>query len=139
MTTIHGLDEAVRVLTRIGEEGERIASREIVAGALDVQAGAKRMTPVDTGRLRNSIAVAESEPEVAARSAAAGPQAEAPNAVRPGMLRAVIGTNVEYAREVHFGTRAMGARPFLVPALEVERPKVLRRLRRALRDLERGP
>lgn len=55
---------------------------------------AKKDAPVDTGRLRNSIAheVVDSEAAV------------------------YIGTNVEYAPYVELGTSRMAARPFLGPA-----------------------
>ena len=57
---------------------------------------AKRLCPVDTGRLRNSItnAVVESEKAV------------------------YIGTNVEYAPYVELGTRRQEAQPFLKPAAQ---------------------
>lgn len=153
-TTIHGLEEAVRKLKAIGAEGERIASKEIVASALDVQAEAKRILTrtkaVDTGRLRNSIAVGEFETEIIVNSeTATGTEpglksggsaggAEAPNAIRAGMLNAVIGTNVHYAAAIHFGTRRVAPRPYLVPAVEMVRPKMLRRLEKSLKKLEDG-
>ena len=148
-TSVTGVQEAMAKLREIGAEGERIASREVVAAALDVQATAKTIITeteaVDTGRLRNSIAVAESETGVVSQSNAAtggppgsGEGTEATNAIRPGMLSAWIGTNVEYAKEIHFGARGMAARPFLVPSVEEHRPKLLRRLRAEIKALERA-
>ena len=58
---------------------------------------AKRLCPVDTGRLRNSITHAifdEADPY------------------------AVIGTNVEYAAAVEYGTSKRKAHPYLHPAAE---------------------
>lgn len=57
---------------------------------------AKKLCPVDTGRLRNSITHAVSSSE---------------NAV-------YVGTNVEYAPHVELGTRHMDAQPFLRPAAQ---------------------
>lgn len=57
----------------------------------------KRLCPVDTGRLRSSIAS-----EMGGDS--------------QGMV-ARVGTNVEYARHVEFGTRRMRPRSFLRAAL----------------------
>lgn len=54
---------------------------------------AKKICPVDTGRLRNSIA----------------------NATTPDT--AYIGTNVEYASYVELGTSRMKAKPYLKPAI----------------------
>ena len=61
---------------------------------LVAEGAAKRICPVDTGRLRNSITHAfEDESSVA------------------------IGTNVEYAPYVHNGTSRLAGRPFLVDAV----------------------
>ena len=59
------------------------------------EAYAKEICPVDTGRLRNSIAHAQ----VDARTEA-------------------VGTNVEYAPYVELGTRYQRAQPYLRPAVE---------------------
>ena len=57
---------------------------------------AKRLCPVDTGRLRNSIThTTRSEP---------GPVA-------------YVGTNVEYAPYVELGTKRTKAQPYLKPAI----------------------
>ena len=66
------------------------AVRDLV---LLVEAEAKKLCPVDTGKLRASIT-----PVI--ESWAAG----------------YIGTNTEYAPYVEFGTRKMAAQPFLEPA-----------------------
>lgn len=90
------------LLKRAIEESTGPVMRELTKVAVRVSAEAKRLCPVDTGRLRNSITFgvdADSQ----------GPYA-------------VIGTNVEYAPYVEFGTRYQRAQPFLRPAVS----KVLR-------------
>jgi hypothetical protein len=72
-------------------------AKDLVKRALKCQATAKRLCPVDTGRLRSSIAW---RLETDARG-----------------LHAVVGTGVTYAAYVEFGTRYMRARPYLRPAL----------------------
>lgn len=67
----------IRALTIIGMKAENYA---------------KKLCPVDTGRLRNSISHATDEDT------------------------AYIGTNVEYAPYVELGTSRMKERPFLKPA-----------------------
>ena len=52
------------------------------------------IVPVDTGRLRGSIAVEEDE----------------------NKMEVMIGTDVKYAPYVEFGTCKMAARPYLRPA-----------------------
>lgn len=68
--------------------------RGLTAVGMTAEAHAKKEAPVDTGRLRNSIA----------------------NAVDADEKAVYIGTNVEYAPYVELGTSRMAARPFLRPA-----------------------
>jgi len=69
----------------------------ILRAAIQVERNAKRLCPVDTGRLRSSISH---------------------DLGRDGRgLVGSVGTNVEYAPHVEFGTRYMRAQPFLRPAL----------------------
>lgn len=56
---------------------------------------AKKLCPVDTGNLRNSITYT----------------------VRDGEYATYIGTNVEYANYVENGTSKMAAQPYLKPAV----------------------
>lgn len=76
-------------------------ARDLAERAIAVEAAAKRLCPVDTGRLRASITWAIEHDE-------------------QGIL-AVVGTNVHYAPHVEFGTRFMRAQPFLRPALGAAR------------------
>lgn len=148
MIRVTGVKEAAGKLKALGAEAERVASREIVASALDVQGQAKRLLTsqgaVDTGRLRNSVTVAPTDGELArlsdtatgGDSGSAGGN-EADTMVVPGMLEAWVGTNVHYGPAIEFGARGRYARPYLVPALEGESPKLRRRLERALKRMER--
>ena len=67
-------------------------ARGLEAIGLAAEGHAKKAAPVDTGRLRNSISHAVAEDA------------------------AFIGTNVEYAPYVEYGTSRMRERPFLRPA-----------------------
>lgn len=71
---------------------------------------AKRLCPVDTGRLRNSIT----------------------HAVQPGEDAVYIGTNVEYGPHVELGTSRAKARPFLRPAAQDHADQYRSILRREL-------
>ena len=66
----------------------------IEKAALTLEKNAKQNCPVDTGKLRASITT-----EV-------------------GNLEAEVGTNVEYALYVEFGTSKQSAQPFMRPALD---------------------
>ena len=68
--------------------------QNIEKAALTLEKNAKQNCPVDTGKLRASITT-----EV-------------------GKLEAEVGTNVEYALCVEFGTSKQKAQPFMRPALD---------------------
>lgn len=68
--------------------------KDIEKAALLLERRAKQNCPVDTGKLRASITT-----EV-------------------GKLEAEVGTNVEYAQYVEFGTSKQSAQPFMRPALD---------------------
>ena len=70
--------------------------RALEAIGLQAEGYAKLKAPVDTGRLRNSIT----------------------HSLAPEEEAVYIGTNVEYAPYVEFGTRRTKAQPFLKPAVQ---------------------
>ena len=69
----------------------------ITKACFDVEAEAKNTVPVDTGNLKNSI------------------QADLDNIES---LEGEVGTGVEYAAYIEYGTSKMPARPYLTPAAE---------------------
>ena len=73
---------------------EKAINNGLTAIGMTAEGHAKRQTPVDTGRLRNSIT----------------------HAVKAEEKAVYIGTNVEYAPFVELGTVKMRERPFLKPA-----------------------
>lgn len=83
---------AINMSKLLGEHGEIAAW--VGRLVLRVEGVAKRICPVDTGRLRASIS----------------------SRVEPGPV-GVVGTNVEYAPYVELGTVHTPAQPFLTPAL----------------------
>lgn len=87
-----------------------------LAGALVIEAGAKEKAPVRTGNLRRSIhsAIVESSATHAA---------------------AMVGTDVEYAPYLEYGTRRMSARPYLRPALDERKDQARVVIEAALRNL----
>lgn len=107
---ILGRDSLARKLADIEPTLRPALEREVKVAAVNIQNGARQRVPVRTGRLRNSVT----------------------HEITDDGLNAAIGSNVEYAPFVEFGTRRMRARPYLFPAFEEERPKYLARLKRAL-------
>lgn len=85
--------EAMKVL--LASEDGPIA-KNILKKCVMIERRAKELCPVDTGRLRNSIS--------------SELRTENDNLV------GIVGTDVEYAPFVEFGTVRMDAQPFLIPA-----------------------
>lgn len=107
---VTGFDSLNRKLVIYPADVAEVVRREIKSAALNIESTAKQLAPVDTGRLRNSIT----------------------HDIRDNGHVAVIGTNVEYAPFVEFGTRRAPAQPFLFPAFQRERRAFARRLQRAI-------
>lgn len=84
-----------------------VAETEIKKSTLRVHRDAQRIVPVRFGRLKSSLRFEVAE---------------------DGLTGEVF-TNVEYAAFVEFGTVNMRERPYLFPAWNTERPKLLKRLR----------
>jgi len=86
-------------------------AKQISESALNIQREAKRRCPVDTGALRNSITVDFY-----------------------GDMSAQIGPHMPYAQYVEFGTRKMRAQPYLFPAYEEEKPRLMEGIEKAIKE-----
>lgn len=80
---------------------EQAKKRALEKVGMFVETEAKKLAPVDTGRLRNSITHEQEDENTE-----------------------IIGSNVEYASFVCLGTSKMGARPYLRPAIDNNRDKI---------------
>ena len=96
----------------IDDQLEKEIQDEINKTALRIETEAKKNTPVDTGRLRSSIKID----------------------LRP--LEAEIGTNVNYAAFVEFGTSKQSAQPYLFPAFERERKRYINNIKALVNNFE---
>lgn len=86
-------------IPRLRKELRKRAGQVVRKAALDIEAHAKTLAPVDTGALRNSI---QMQPT--------------------GELSAEVAVGVDYGLYVEMGTIHMAAQPFLTPAVERVRP-----------------
>lgn len=93
------------IKARVSRQVEALVAK----AALDIEARARAQAPVDTGFLKSSI-----------------------EAVQEGRAAWRVEAAAEYAIFVEFGTRRMGARPFLIPALEAVRGPFLAAVRGAV-------
>ena len=104
----HNIDDVINSLERSVEKAIKAAEKELQLTALEIERDAKLNAPVDTGMLRASIT-----------STGSGSEYE-------------IGTNLEYAPFVEYGTRYMAAQPFLFPAYEKGVRDLQKRLKKAV-------
>ena len=91
-------------LTTAGPRVGALASQILRKAALDVEAEAKRLAPVDTGNLRASIGV------------------DLGDDGRSGTASATIGPTASYGIYLEHGTRRMAPRPYMGPALDKVAP-----------------
>lgn len=117
---IVGLERLRRKLRKIPAQVHKDVSLALAEGAERIADGARERVPVASGDLKDSIRVRGSEDGMSI-------SVEAP---------------AEHARFVEFGTRRTPARPFLLPAFEEAKPKIVAEIkeavRRALKDAAKG-
>lgn len=116
------------IVTWNGEEvarrSERLANLSAFEIGLAVEGQAKLLAPVDTGRLRGSITTASGSGKRTNPSGTGSNSADkisAPN--NPN--ETFVGTPVTYGPYMEYGTRYTDAQPFLRPALDMVRGKIL--------------
>lgn len=97
------------------EEDKKQLQNELVKLGLRTLRNAKRNAPVDTGRLRASITLADSEGLIQPIGAEA--QQDDSVTATSDRFKVVVGTNVDYAKFIEFGTVNRPADPFLRPAV----------------------
>lgn len=78
--------------------------------------GAQKRSPVDTGALRRSIRLS----------------------LENGNLKAVVKTNVPYAKFVEYGTIRQKAQPYMRPSLRVQKAKFVRDIKNAIGVVKKG-
>jgi len=102
--------------------GHRVVRKTAYETGLVVEGQAKVLTPVKTGRLAGSITTQASDHGNNVRSPAT--DTDKINAPTDAM-EVLVGTAVDYAPYVEYGTRRSGAQPFLRPALDLAKGNVL--------------
>lgn len=82
---VEGLDELMKKLRQVSADSNSVVERGLLRAGNKVRNTAVLLCPVDTGELRNSIQVEKTEP-----------------------LTVAVGTNLEYAPYVEYGTGTQG-------------------------------
>lgn len=120
-TRIEGAAEMERLLKELGPEvANKVGRQAVRAGARAIAEEAKRLVPVDTGALRDSIVV---------KTLGEG------EGFREAKVQAVIGFEKPASRRAHlteFGTARAAARPFLRPAMDSKAGEALDEMGRVL-------
>ena len=96
-------------LFRYGKRSAKGILKELQITGLKVESKAKVRAPIDTGRLRSSIATKTDKNSV------------------------TVSTNVEYAPFVEHGTVKMKARPYLFNSYKEELPRLIARIKKILK------
>lgn len=92
-------------LRNAGPQAGKLAQRVVRKTALDVEADAKRLAPVDTGNLRGSIG-----------------HTDLRGVGRAGSLMVEIGPTASYGVYVEMGTSRAPAQPYMGPAMDRHAP-----------------
>jgi len=100
-------------LRGMSETAETAVEKAIYKGALMIEADAKRNCPVKSGKLRNSIAAKFYK--------------------NGGSPYATVGTDVEYAPYVEFGTRFQKPQPYLGPAFNANAGRIREMIEEAVK------
>ena len=103
---VKGVDRLVRQLAIKSKQARIATDRQLELSSKRIERMAKVKAPVDTGALKNTIFSAKA-----------------------GNLTYKVTAPQHYAIYVEKGTRKMRAQPYLKPALDAERPKLISNLR----------
>lgn len=114
MAKIEGQKELEKKFKETRKKSKKTIEEALVNSALIVERDAKINAPVDTGRLRSSITHKE----------------DGFGSYNPAVE---IGTNIEYAKHVEFGTSRQSAKPFLFPAYNNNKSKIIKELAKAFK------
>jgi HK97 gp10 family phage protein len=137
---ITGISNVLKKLDTLSKDIQQDIKDEVNTSAINIQKSAKRLAPIDLGRLRGSIYLKETE-------------------LSNGGYVFTVGANrklAPYAPYIEFGTgtevtipagyeelaivfKGKGAKkvnirpqPFLIPSFEVEKPKLIERIKKIL-------
>lgn len=106
--SIEGLESLMAKLRRLGGSVDAAMNKGLGRGAQKIKRDAKKNCPYDTARLKNSIECTNQE--FHSFSYADNKKNEYTGSVSGGGFKCwVVGTNVEYAMFVEFGTGQLGA------------------------------
>lgn len=120
---VDGLDALIEKFKEMPEEKIKKLFTALKVSSLKIQEDAQAIVPVDTGRLKLSIqSRAERKGDVV------GAQ------VWSNASESESGKSVDYAAFVEFGTSKMKAQPYMRPALDKNKDRLMSELERVLKE-----
>ena len=113
---IVGDEEVRRKIELLAKKNDKELRTVIEKAVIIVEGNAKDLCPVDTGRLRSSIT----------------------HEVKSSKDKHIgkVGSNVEYAPYVEFGTSRMAGRPYLFGGLKNSRTDIIKIIERAIKGVK---
>jgi HK97 gp10 family phage protein len=144
MTSVRltGTKELKDALKRLGVNADKELADAVRLTAQSIRGNAQKAIARGT---KSGIVYEKTNPRRVHTASAAGEAPATDTGRLVGSIRAdvagkeaSVSANTVYAAPLEFGTRDMQPRPFLVPALEAERPAWERRLRDAVTKATRG-
>ncbi len=142
---IIGLERLKRKLTvTIPAHVEKATADAMEQGAEEMVGMMKRLVPVDTGALRDSIGWtwgdAPAGAMVLGKSKASGGQGRKVITIYAGNLQTMVGSRNQFqlARLQEFGTQAMNAQPYFFPSYRALRKRVRGRITRNMKKAIKG-
>lgn len=113
---------------------------EMNASALTIQSSAKRLAPVDLGFLRNSIYLKEESKDKSTVYTVGARAKYAPYIEFGTGTEVTIPAGYEELAKVFKGKNKakinIRPQPFLIPSFEVEKPKLIERIKKLLKDVK---
>jgi HK97 gp10 family phage protein len=134
-----GSEELLKALKTIGVNADAAIEAAVKGASQNIRSQSIRaiQRPPKTGRIYD-----KKSPSRSHRASAPG---ESPATDTGALARSIVANvsgktaevvaAIEYAAPLEFGTSKMAARPFMVPALETERPKFNQRLRKIVEQM----
>lgn len=129
------------VLPELAAALHEIVSQAVRKSAFDIQKLAAENAPVDTGYLKSSIYTVTRNASTYGQNLASGPPGSSLLDAVPAPesdTEAVVGVGANYGIYVETGTVHAPAQPYLMPAVEEERPKFIAALSRMEEHLKGG-
>lgn len=137
---IGNISDVFKKLDTLDVKIQTEVKNEMNASALTIQSSAKRLAPVDLGFLRNSIYLKEESKDKSTVFTVGARAKYAPYIEFGTGTEVTIPAGYEELAKVFKGKNKakinIRPQPFLIPSFEVEKPKLIERLKKLLKDVK---